>query len=299
MKVITSIIQRLPNPKPSWAWVAGALAIGAVTLSVILSGLFAQDFQDWLIGSGSSRESGSETIRNVGLVIAGLVALYLAIWRGLAAQQQASAAHQALRNERYQKGAEMLGHDSLSVRLGGIYALQRLSNEYPDEYHVQILRLLCAFARHPTSDEKHVQEVTAKFDLPQIREDVQAIVRIVGNRGSERVNLERIENYHPNLQHAYMSFSELGGTNLENTDISHADLLCATLKKSNLSNVVGIEVNLEDAALSQATLSGAMITWANCTNADLTRADLSLALLREQTCKAHAYRELICPVSPV
>ena len=118
-------MRRLPRPKPLWAWFAGAVLVGAIPIGLILAGIFAQDFQDWLVGTEDSRETGSVTIRNLGLVIAGLVALYLAIWRGLVAQRQADAAQQSLRNERYQKGAEMLGSNVLSVRLGGIFALQR------------------------------------------------------------------------------------------------------------------------------------------------------------------------------
>ena len=45
----------------------------------------------------------------------------------------------------------MLGSEVLSVRLGGIYALQRLAEEWPDQYHIQIMRLFCAFVRLPTS----------------------------------------------------------------------------------------------------------------------------------------------------
>ena len=59
---------------------------------------------------------------------AGLIALPLALWRGHVAEQQANAAQQSLRNERYQKGAEMLGSEVLSVRLGGIYGLQQFSS---------------------------------------------------------------------------------------------------------------------------------------------------------------------------
>ena len=47
----------------------------------------------------------------------------------------------------------MLGSEVLSVRLGGIYALQRLAEEEPKQYHVQIMRLFCAFVRNPTKDE--------------------------------------------------------------------------------------------------------------------------------------------------
>ena len=96
-------------------------------------------------------------------------ALPLAIWRGLVADRQASASQQqaseaqrqaetaqgVLLNERYQTGAEMLGNETLSVRLGGIYALQRLAEEYPHQYHLQVMRLFCAFVRNPTADEDY------------------------------------------------------------------------------------------------------------------------------------------------
>ena len=113
------------------------VAIAGVVLSIV--------FWEWL-GAG---ESGSSTIRNVGLVGAGLIALPLAFWRSIVADRQAKTAQQSLLNERCQRGAEMLGNGVLSVRLGGIYALQRLAEERPEQYHLQIMRLFCAFARQP------------------------------------------------------------------------------------------------------------------------------------------------------
>ena len=35
----------------------------------------------------------------------------------------------------------MLGNEVLSVRLGGVYALEHLAEEYPSEYHVQVMRI--------------------------------------------------------------------------------------------------------------------------------------------------------------
>ena len=105
---------------------------------------FSIKFWCWL-GAG---ESGSTTIRNIALVIAALIGLPIAIWRSMVAERQATAsqsqaeiAERGLLNERYQKGAEMLGSDVLSVRLGGIYALRQLAEEHPKDYHLQIMRL--------------------------------------------------------------------------------------------------------------------------------------------------------------
>ncbi len=106
------------------------------------------EFWDWLRDGPNGVESGSTTVRNLGLIVAGVIGLPLAIWRSLVAQRQADTAQQNLLNERYQQGAEMLGSKVLSVRLGGIYALERLAREHPMQYHIQIMQLFCAFLRH-------------------------------------------------------------------------------------------------------------------------------------------------------
>ena len=136
---------RMPESRGFWVTASTAVVVIEVILVVVL--------WDWL----TDNESGSATIRNIGLVIAGSVALPLAIWRALvadrqasAAQQQAGSAQRSMLNERYQRGAEMLGSEVLSVRMGGIYTLQRLSEKYRNSYHVQVMRLFCAFVRNPT-----------------------------------------------------------------------------------------------------------------------------------------------------
>lgn len=108
------------------------------------------EFWDWLRGGPDGVESGSTTVRNLGLVLAGLIALPLAIWRSWVAKRQADTAQDSFLNERYQKGAEMLGSNVPAVRLGGIYALHRLAEESPEKYHFQVMSLFCAFVRRPT-----------------------------------------------------------------------------------------------------------------------------------------------------
>ena len=147
-------------------WVAAHLL--GLTLGVSVAGLGAGVVvtavdPGWVSGG----ESGSTTIRNLSIVLAGLVALPLAVWRGVvanrqaraareqaaAAQRQAETSQEDLRNKRYQDSAGMLGSETLAVRLAGIYALQRLAEEHPEQYHIEIMKLLCAFVRHPAEDE--------------------------------------------------------------------------------------------------------------------------------------------------
>ena len=158
------------------------------------------------------QESLSTTVRNVGVVIGGVIAILLAVWRGTVADRQAKAgqrqsetAQQGLLNERYQKGAEMIGSGVLSVRLGGVYALQRLAEEHPKQYHVQIMRLFCAFARHPTEDDSEDAGRTEagtergleekRDNRPELRPDVQAVMEAIGARGKRGLEIEKQEEH--------------------------------------------------------------------------------------------------------
>ena len=78
----------------------------------------------------------------------------------------------------------MLYKKDISVRLDGISELRRLASEHFEQYHIQIMERLCAFARHPTKDEDYEKELaennadTSKLSKP--REDVQAIMDFHG-----------------------------------------------------------------------------------------------------------------------
>ena len=150
-------------------------------------------FWEWLRGGPGSVESGSTTIRNLGLIIAGVIALPLAIWRSIVAQRQANTAQQNLLNERYQQGAEMLGSEVLAVRLGGIYALERLAEEHPEQYHVQIVRLFCAFVRHPTNDERTEADSDVEREEPRLREDVQTVMTAISTHHERRNIIEYLK----------------------------------------------------------------------------------------------------------
>ena len=69
----------------------------------------------------------------------------------------------------------MLGNELLSARLGGIYALQRLAGDHPDEYHMQVIELFCAFVRHPAQ-----AELTTDLRNVNLDEALPAILAIEG-----------------------------------------------------------------------------------------------------------------------
>lgn len=81
----------------------------------------------------------SEIIRNIGLVLAALVGIYLA-WRRVAAatvQADASLQHAELARrdhvaELFNRAVGQLADSKLEVRLGAIYTLRQIARDFPD-----------------------------------------------------------------------------------------------------------------------------------------------------------------------
>ena len=280
---VRNVLSRYRMPESRGFWVTASTIVAFIEVLLVVT------LWDWL----SENESASATIRNVGLVIAGLVALPLAIWRALVADRQASAAQRSMLNERYQRGAEMLGSEVLSVRTGGIYTLQRLSEKYTTSYHVQVMRLFCAFVRHPTKDtgiEFHT-ESDEEQDEQTLRADVQDIMQAIGSRNLACISLERGEDFklylrgadmgHLQVRAARLSGGWLTKANLSGAVLPHADLSSARLRQANLSAAQFRHADLSDAKFWGADLSRAILYDANLSGADLCGVDANSPVYKE------------------
>ena len=203
-----------------------------------------------------SEESLSATVRNVGLLIGAVVAALLAMWRSVVAGRQVDIAEQGMLGERYRQGAEMLGSDVLSVRLGGIHALGRLAKEHSEEYHTQAMESLCAFARHPTNDARfdasREEDTNASAGEKRLRNDVETAMIAIASRNDERVAIESRAKFRLYLRGARLSHLRIRDANLENAWLYGADLSYAMLSKANLRGA-----NLQDVILSGSDLTGA------------------------------------------
>ena len=259
---------RVELRKSSGVWVGLSILIPAISIALLL--IFFRD------------QSGNVVfISNFVLGIVASSALPLAIWRGIVAEEQVDTAQQGLRNERYQKGVEMLGNEVLTVRMGGIYALQRLAREHPGEYHVQAMQSLSAFVRRPTPDEKYEAELRANLnaklqyninmDAPVAREDVQDAMLAIGARGEDDVELEKNQKFQLDLSHA-----RLNHMNLRDRSLSRRTNLSGTnLYDANLIGTFLLSVDLTGAWFGGADLSGARLQGAILSGATLLQAIVS------------------------
>ena len=262
MRAVATVGRRLRSHRR--VIVASALSVAAVAVLALLV-----MFWEWLSGE----DSGSTTIRNLALVLAGVVALCLAGWRSMVADRQAKTAQRGLLNERYQKGAEMLGSDVLSVRLAGIYALQRLVTEHPEQYHLQVMRLFCAFVRLPTKDQtlESGQTPIRPGSLLGLRQDVESVMDAIGSRNSTGIALERKADYRLDLR----------GADLPEVQILNSDLSRAMFHHSNLSGIHVANTDLTGAFFRDADMSEAQFYDVSFTGAHLASANLSGAMLQE------------------
>ena len=231
-----------------------------ITLAVlVISATMSRAYWDDL---HRDQDSVSTTIRNLGLLIGGVIAILLAVWRSKVAESQSETAQKSLLNERYQKGAEMLGSEVLAVRLGGIYALQRLAEDNLEQYHVQIMRLFCAFARNPTAVKNMPDDPNA-----DAREDVQAVMQAIRFRRKDGIRLERNHGFRLGLSSAHLKGVRLMEADLSRAVFTGADLSGTRLDDSDLSCAWLDKANLTSARLGGAILSGADLWATNLTGA--------------------------------
>ena len=259
---------------------SGRLWIPVVVVVLIIGVALTLVFWDWLnVGteirtetlesgvttvSTKTIESAGTTLRNVGLIIGGIVAVILAMWRSLVAERQANAALQqteatflqaetaerqsttALRsflNERYEQGARKLGSDDPTVRLDGIVALERLAREHPPEFHVAVMKRLSLFVGPSDSSRR-------------LRAEVAAAMAAIGSRSGDDINLENNETFELNLVGADLQDQQLSRLNLSGANLMLVNLSGAQLLNVDLSNAHLQGAKLKDAWLFQANLSG-------------------------------------------
>ena len=252
--------------------ISGGVWISLLIAVVLVVGVcFSVNYWEWL-------RSNANTIRVIALVVGGVIAVILTLWRSMIAERQATAARSqsdtaqlSLLNERYQKGAEMLGNKVLATRLGGIYALRRLAEEYPQEYHVQIMRLFCAFVRHPTE-----LEPDGKPSL-----DVKDTMGAIAFCSKKSAAIET--NFRINFERADLrgiSWHDFEGVNLAEASFFSADLSASIFASGvNLSKIFAMNANLSNAYLVKVKLCEAFLMSADLTGAQLNDADLSKAVL--------------------
>ena len=116
--------------------------------------------------------------RTLAQILAGgglLVGLYLG-WRRVRAAEEGQI------TERFTKAIEQLGQegdDKMAIRLGGIYALERIARD-SEKDHGPIMEVLTAYVREKAPRKNDDYEPQAADERPPT--DIQAILTVIGRR---------------------------------------------------------------------------------------------------------------------
>jgi uncharacterized protein YjbI with pentapeptide repeats len=202
--------------------------------------------------------------------------------------------------ERFTRAIDQLGQpgdDKLAVRLGGIYALERIARDSRED-HGPVMEVLTAFVRE-AARWRPGERTSARDDAEpggdpdgvlatvRPRPDVQAAVTVLGRRnrdheaGSHTLDLPRVDLRGANLRAAHFEGATLREAHLEGADLGGAYLHGASLRNVHLDRAILLGTHLQGADLGDASLNGASLRGAHLQDAALGGAVLDGADLAD------------------
>jgi len=263
----------------NWERALVVLVLALVPVAIWL----LRDIPQWQVGefvrhnpgvSGADRfrleDEARKTLTQIVLGAFGLILLYLT-WRRVRITEQGHI------TERYTQAIEQLGKmegdkPNVEVRLGGIYALERIALDSPRD-HWTIMEVLTAYVRRnaPVPDDG-ADLARPSEDLAKVGTDIQAILTVLGRRrrGARREK----EGQRLDLAATDLSGANLEGAHLEGANLDDAHLEMAYLGEAHLEGAMLDNTHLEGAGFLDAHLE-----WADLSEADLEEANLLCAHL--------------------
>lgn len=205
---------------------------------------------------------------------------------------------------------------NIEVRLGAIYALERIAQDSPRD-HIRVMEILCAYLRenapardaqpnplgpwpeypdNATEDDlrtraKALAERRETLDLwvgnlhhrhaPRV--DIQAAITVIGRRSTTQTALEKApkENgtpgYRLDLRKVNLQAADLSRLNIAAAQLDAARMEGANLTGAHLEQVSLVGAKLERARLDNAHLEGAFLAKAQLEKASLAEAHLERA----------------------
>ncbi|XVV03023.1 pentapeptide repeat-containing protein [Actinosynnema sp. CA-248983] len=240
---------------------------------------------------GDSERRATDRTTTITQSITALTAIGAVVFTGLsldatreqvaAVQKQNAVAEQGQFTDRYTRAVEQLGQagaDRVQVRLGAIYALERLSRDSPHDQPT-IVEVLTAFVRttapRPTVGGQ-------RSDCPQepVPVDVQAALSVVGRRDPAHDGQALLNLGSACLRNAVLMTAHLTGAYLAYSDLTGAYLAYSDLTGAQMDGARLDGANMYSAQLDHARLGGAHLEGAWLGRASLAEADLSVARLK-------------------
>ena len=274
-----------------------------------LAGFFGHEKTDGL-------SAGGHFARNLGFGLLALGGIAMAAWRNRemsrqadaalnqsrASEKQADAVQKQIENEskriageRFSDGVKMLAQNSknnkpaIAARIGGIYALQSLANNYIPQYAAQVVKTLVAYVR------ENVQLTKIPYEIPYentdmdsenqsvehmhfLGEDVKAAFEVLAQLLDKRdkspekkfdLSDNDLDFSDCDFSRLFLNYKQVNGLwhyGWQGADLRGSDLHCADFRTARMYG----------AQLQGANLRGANLKGARLHNADLRGASLGM-----------------------
>ncbi|MFE2239294.1 pentapeptide repeat-containing protein [Streptomyces virginiae] len=164
-------------------------------------------------------------------------------------REQAQLTREGQVTDRYVEAIKLLSSENMTVRIGGIFSLERIARDSKDD-RLTVVELLTAHVRESTRENPRSPKVT------HIAADVQAALTVLGRRSTEP-NDHRLDFYHCGLNNAHLS---------------DGDFRRSLFYYSNLSGAGFAGAQLDGAGLSFCEAEGAAFSHASAREADFVNA---------------------------
>lgn len=241
----------------------------AVIAAIALTGLVifpvARDIrQSWSkIEAKDKPQVGINLLQAVATMAGGLAIF----WNIVLTRRQLAATEQQHITDRFSKAVEQLGHSEKAVQIGGIYALERISQDSLRDYWT-IMEVLSAFVRDRRALPPYVflSPHPVSFDRA-----IQSAIVVLGRREAEN---------DPEDRAIYLSYTDLRKVAFFRGNFSRVRFIYADLRGANFSKVTLRQTSFWGACLTEASFQDSDLTGASLEEANLQGADLTNAILK-------------------
>ncbi len=164
---------------------------------------------------------------------------------------------------------------NIEVRVGAIYALERIAQDSPRD-HIQIMEILTSYIRE-NAPVAGLEPSDEPFSAARPRSDVQAALDVIGRRAPESIELEHSKKYRLDLREVDLSGANFSQGNFEGALLFRSRLEASNFRSANLgaARLQGCLLNF--ANFSDANLLGAIIDDARISSLDGWNASITLA----------------------
>jgi hypothetical protein len=222
----------------------------------------------------------NELRRTLATAVAGLlvsITVVVSIWNARTAQATLVATREGQITDRFTKAIELLGARDddgaprMEIRLGGIFALERIAADSPRD-HWPVIEVLTAYLRQHapwpfvSSGIDRVDNAYRRYDvdLDRIipRPDVQAAITVIGRRRNSMFEINTLDMSGVDLRgydftEAFLRQAQLIGTSLAGSsffmaDLSEAHCYGTDFREARLAGTAFIETDLQGADFTGA-----------------------------------------------